>query len=179
MILEEFEKVLASKWEEYIIHEEPEDERKPRTHPVPVAFMVLEKISDDVIDGEVVINNENDKYWQVLEREYSISRHAAEVLMILARKYPSVVKINHNNRDNSAGRKVFEDGLIELATAGVLDKRNNNGHIEYELSHDLLASVVFEENFSELWKETQSLRSIAKMWRSFPLNIDEDLCDPS
>lgn len=168
MILEAFENVLASKWGEFLIPDTDEEENKPVTHPVALAIMALEKDSDNVHDGEVAITPGLDKYWQVLEKEYSISRRAAEVLMILARKYPSVVKVKAQCKEQrQVNFREFEAGLEELADAGVLDKTEKDEFIEYELSHDLLASVIFECNFSELWKETQSARKTRKLlWSS-------------
>lgn len=167
MILEAFEKVLASKWGEFLVSD-TEEENERTTHPVALAYMALEQNSDNVHDGEVIITPGLEIHWQVLEKEYSISRRAAEVLMILARKYPSVVKVKASDEGHRQfDLHEFEAGLDELADAGVLDKSENDGYLEYELSHDLLASVIFECSYSELWEDTQSARKSRNLlWSS-------------
>lgn len=174
MILEAFEKVLASKWGEFLVPDTDEGENERMTHTVALAFMALEQNSDNVLDGEVTVKPGLEKHWQVLEEEYSISRKAAEVLMILARKYPSVVKVKVPCEDQKQiNFREFEAGLEELADAGVLDKTEKDEYVEYELSHDLLASVIFECSFSELWKETQSTRKTRYLlWSS---NLEKQL----
>lgn len=174
MILEAFEKVLASKWGEFLVPDTDEEGNERTNHPVALAFMALEQNSDEVHGDEVTITPGLEKHWQVLEKEYSISRRAAEVLMILARKYPSVVKVKAPCDElGQIDFREFEAGLEELADAGVLNKTEKNGYMEYELSHDLLASVIFGRNFSQSWKETQSARKSREFhWSS---NIEKQI----
>lgn len=180
MILEAFEKVLASKWGEFLVPEMEEEGNNPEIHPVAMAFMALEQSSDDIRDGEVAITPRLEKHWRVLEQEYSISRRAAEVLMILARKYPSVVRIRGNDsKVTSIGFRWFESGLEELTDAGVLDKTEEEGLVEYELSHDLLASAVFGKNFTELWKETQGLRATRRLLEAYETSDGTDDGQPT
>ena len=164
MIIKEFELKLASRWGEFRLFDTFEAARKPRTNPVSVAFASLENAEDRVDDGKVIVDESLEKHWQVLEKEYSISRTAAGVLMILARKFPAFlnVKMGDYRKTRSIDFQVFDDGLEELTKAGVLDKTRKADCIEYELSHDLLSSVVFEKSFAEMRNKTQEARSKEK-----------------
>lgn len=164
MIIKEFELKLASRWGEFRLFDTFEAARKPRTNPVSVAFAILENAEDRVDDGKVIVDESLEKHWQVLEKEYSISRTAAGVLMILARKFPAFlsVKMGDYRKTRNIDFQVFDDGLEELTRAGVLDKTRKADCIEYELSHDLLSSVVFEKSFAEMRNKTQEAQSEKK-----------------
>lgn len=172
MIIKEFELKLASRWGEYLLFETLEAARKPRTNPVSVAFRILENAADVVTYGEVIVDGGLEQYWRVLEKEYSVSRMAVNALMILARKYPSVEKVKDDGKTRNLDSRLFEKCLEELTRAGVLDSTRKDDGIEYELSHDLLSSVVFEKNFAEMWKKTRLAR-LKRKNNSFPYDIEK------
>lgn len=158
MILDAFQKKLSAKWDEFIIWDSMDQKRLFYSRPLPLAFSELEFVEGEGNNGEVVIAPALEKHWEVIMREYSISRNAAEVLLFIARKNTLVIKINNTTKNENVNFIVFKDGLDELEKAGVVDIKTIAGTSEYELSHDLLASVVLGKNFERLWEETQCLR---------------------
>lgn len=164
MILEAFEKELYSKWEEFIVWNSSDQKRSFYSLPLPLAFSALEHINDEGSNGEVIIDPELEKHWDVIMREYSISRNAAEALMFLSKQCPM-----------DLSSCVLKESLDELAKAGVVDVKTAAEACEYVLSHDFLRSVVFGSDFAEMWKETQRLRSTRKRmeeYKSTPLSDD-------
>lgn len=174
MILNEFEKMMSRKWEEFILWDSTEKKRLFYSRPLPLAFMELESAGVRDRSGEVVINSELEKHWNVIMQEYSISRQAAEVLMFIARRYPTVVKLKVRPDKVNRDYQIIKEGLDELTNAGVVDKKSTEAIEDYELSHDLLASVVFGRNFAQMWKETQRLRSTRRLLEEYKSSHQSD-----
>ena len=156
MIIKEFEKALEQDWGEFVIDDDFEEglgeefqeggtaAERPARRPVAEAFTALEEC------------------WRVLEEEYSISRGAAVVLMVLAGRFPAAVMVKRPG-GGSAEYRQFTAGLRELVAAGVLTERKAADGDVYELSHDLLASAAFGEDFAALRAETLSYRASAAL----------------
>lgn len=170
MILNEFEKEFSSKWGEFKIWESAKQKKEFYSQPLPLAFAELDAVGIRVKGGKVIIDSEMEKHWDVIMKEYSISRLAAEVLMYAVRKFPSSVRIATGSGHSNLDCDIIKNGLDELTEAGVVDRKRVCAMDNYELSHDLLASVVLGRNFAEMWADTQKLRSTRKLLDNFDPN---------
>lgn len=167
MIHKAFQQELSARWEEAVMWDSLDQKQLFTSKPLPLAFSELEYAKDEGDNGEVIIAPELKKHWDVIMREYSISRTAAEVLLFMSRQDPLVIKVRTTMKQESVNFIVFKEGLDELVNAGVVDIRTTGETCEYKLSHDLLASVVLGRDFGEMWKDTQKLRSTRRLMEEY------------